>query len=177
MVRKTFAVDLTDAAQEVLDANEGAAPPSRAAKRCPECGAKGEAFVQLTRDGLEVEAPCEHILNDIDPHGEPAYLVWGGRRGYSALPLNVAWYMGWKFASPEAGMIYVLGQRDGIVIGLLLTDEAEMLALARPHHVPCGEEPERPDDLLEFLRQRLRIARLDRHGAWVAVFQPLEASE
>jgi hypothetical protein len=85
--------------------------------------------------------------------------------------------MGWKFASPEAGMVYILGQRDGIVIGLLLTDEAEMLALTRPHHVPCGEEPERLDDLLEFLRQRLRIAQLDRHGAWVAVFQPLEASE
>jgi hypothetical protein len=177
MVRKTFAVGFTDAAKKVLDANEGAAPPSRAAKRCTICGARGEAVVQLTLDGLEVEAPCEHIANRLDPHGDPAYLVWGGQSGYSALPLYAAWYMRWKFASPEAGMVHILGQRDGIVIGLLLTDEAEMLALTRPHHVPCGEEPERPDDMLEFLQQRLRVAQLDRHGAWVAVFQPLEASE
>jgi hypothetical protein len=177
MVRKTFAVGFTDAAWEVINANEGSAPPSRAAKRCTICGARGEAVVQLTLDGLEVEAPCEHILNDLDPHGEPAYLVWGGRRGYSAIPLHTAWYMGWRFASPEVGFIHVLGHLDGVVVGLLLKDEAEALSLTRPSHVGCGEEPDWPEDLLEFLRQRLRIAQLDRHGAWVAVFQPLEASE
>jgi hypothetical protein len=177
MVRKTFAVGFTDAAWEVINANEGSAPPSRAAKRCTICGARGEAVVQLTLDGLEVEAPCEHIANRLDPQGEPAYVVWGGRRGYSALPLNVAWYMGWKFASPEAGMVHILGQQDGIVIGLLLMDEAEALALTRPSHMPCGEQPELPEDLLEFLRQRIRVAQLDRHGAWVAVFQPLDQED
>jgi hypothetical protein len=177
MVRKTFAVDFTDAALEVINANEGAAPPSHAVKRCWKCGVRGEVTVQLTRWGLEVEAPCEHIANDLDPQGEPAYVVWGGRRGYSALPLNVAWYMGWKFASPETGMVHVLGNQDGIVIGLLLTDEAEMLALTRPQRVPCGEELEQLDDLLEFFQQRLRVAQLDPDGAWVAVFQPLEVSE
>jgi hypothetical protein len=176
MVRKIFAVDLTEAAVDVLDANEGAAPPSRAAKRCRACGARGEVTVQLTRDGLEVEAPCEHIAEDLDPHGEPAYLVWGGQRGYSALPLNVAWYMGWKFASPEAGMVHVLGQRGGVVIGLLLMDEEEALSLARPGHMPCGERVQL-EDLPEFLRQRLRVAQLDRHDSWVAVFQPLDQED
>jgi len=174
MVRKIFAVDLTDAAEEVLRANEGAAPPSRASKRCADCSARGEVFAQLTRDGLEVEAPCEHIANRLDPRGEPAYLVWGGQVGYSALPLYAAWYMGWRFASPEVGFIHILGQRDGVVIGLLLEDEAEALALTRPGHMPCGEQPELPEDLLEFLRQRIRVAQLDSHGAWIAVFQPLE---
>jgi hypothetical protein len=173
MVRKTFAVAFTDAAAEVLKENEGAAPPSRAAKRCMICGARGEAVVQLTLDGLEVEAPCEHIANRLDPEGEPAYLVWGGHSGYSALPLYAAWYMGWKFASPEAGMVHILGQRDDIVIGLLLMDEAEALALTRPGHMPCGEQPESPEDLLEFLQRRIRVAQLDCHGAWIAVFQPL----
>jgi hypothetical protein len=180
MIRKTFEVELTEAAWETLRANEGNAPPSKVELDCTRCGASGEVTAQVTAEGLTVEAPCEHLLQSVSPLDEPApaFLVWGGRPGYSVLPLSVAGKMGWKFAQEEPGFIHVVARWENAVVGILLTDEAEALALTRPHHVACGEEPEVPEngDMLEFLRKRIRVALLD-HSSGIAVFRPVEEEE
>ena len=173
-MERRFPVELTSAAEDILCRAEGAAPPSVDTKVCPDCEVRGEVFMQVEACGSEhvmyVSAPCEHILDmfGID-EGKPAYLVWGGRGGYSVLPLYAAWYMNWKFAQAEGGTIYVLGQKDGQVIGLLLKDEAEWLELTSRQHLQCGEQPAL-SNTLEFIRERLRVAALD---DFVAVFRPL----
>jgi hypothetical protein len=101
--------------------------------------------------------------------GKPAHLVWGGRSGYTVLPLYAAWYMRWRFAQDEVGVIHVLGQRDDQVIGILWASEDEWLQLTSRRHLQCGEEPALPN-MLEFIRERLRVAALD---GFVAVFRPL----
>jgi hypothetical protein len=173
-MERTYPVTLTSAAEDVLRRAEGAAPPSVDAKACLDCGARGEVFMQVkaSESGyvMYVSAPCEHILDMLGlDEGKPAYLVWGGRGGYSVLPLYAAWYMGWRFAQEEAGTVYILGQKDGQVIGLLLKDEAEWLELTSRAHVQCGEEPTL-SNTFEFIRERLRVAALD---DFVAVFRPL----
>jgi hypothetical protein len=173
-MERRFPVELTSAAEDILCRAEGAAPPSVDVKACAECGARGKVIVQVEACGSEhvmyVSAPCEHILDMLGPdEGKPAYLVWGGRGGYSVLPLYAAWYMGWRFAQEEAGTIYVLGEKDGRVIGLLLKDEAEWLELTSRQHLQCGEQPAL-SNTLEFTRERLRVAALD---DFIAIFRPL----
>jgi len=102
MERRYF-VELTPAAEDVILRAEGAAPPSVDTKTCPECSARGEVFMQVEAPEsgyvMYVSAPCKHILDMLGlDEGKPAYLVWGGRGGYSVLPLYAAWYMNWKFA-------------------------------------------------------------------------------
>jgi len=157
MASKVFCVELTDAAWDTLNGNQGSAPPSKWEGACPDCGARGWVTAQVTRGGLEIEAPCEHLLARFSPSDpDPAaYLVWGGRRGYSVLPLDVAQKMGWRYAQGDAGLIEVLGHQGETVVGLLLD----------------GEEPDDKLDL-DFLRGHLRVAHVD--GGRVAVFRPLE---
>jgi hypothetical protein len=171
-MERRFPVELTPAAEDVILRAEGAAPPSVETKVCPECAARGEVFMQVHASDyghvLHVVAPCEHILDTI--HGGSAYLVWGGRRGYSVLTLDAALLMGWRFAQDEPGTIYLLGQHDCQIIGILLASEGEWLELTSPCHVQCGQQPALSGNTLEFLRQRLRVAST---GSDVAVFKPL----
>ena len=173
-MERRFPVELTSAAEDILCRAEGAAPPSVDTKVCPDCGVRGEVFMQVeacdSGHVMRVTAPCEHILDMLGPDdGRPAYLVWGGRQGYSVLPLYAAWYMGWRFAQDEPGIVEILGEKDGQVIGLLLANEAEWLELTSRRHLQCGEEPALLNTL-EFIRERLRVAALD---GFVAVFRPL----
>jgi hypothetical protein len=98
-MERTYPVTLTDAADDIIRSADGAAPPVAEVKVCAECGTRGEIFMQVTEVSdaeyaLRVCAPCKHVLDALHVReGEPAYVVWGGRRGYSVLPPSVAWYV------------------------------------------------------------------------------------
>jgi len=162
----TVPVTLTPAAEEVLAANQGEAPSSEVRRACLECSTRGWVRVRVTMDGMEVEAPCRHLgaLYGGRARGQTAYEVWGGRPGYSVLPLAVAGRMGWRFAQAEPEFIHVLGRVGEIYLGIALRDEAEGLALSRPNHLACGAEWPLPDDMLRFFGERLRVAVPERPG-------------
>jgi hypothetical protein len=180
VVKRKFPVRLTEAAERVLRENNGEAPPSVTKKRCRSCGAWVKVVAQLKSDGLEVET-CEHVMEKIEfpLSGDPplAYVVWGGREGYSVLPISVARFMGWRFASAEPRKIHVLGTVDDVAIGLCLEGEEGLPAEASHSQTPCdeghGEQTGLPESLVRFLQGRLRVARLDPRGG-CDVFRPLE---
>jgi hypothetical protein len=180
VVKRKFPVRLTEAAEKVLRENNGEAPPSETKKRCRSCRAWVKVVAQLKSDGLEVET-CEHVMEDLEflLSGDPplVYVVWGGRDGYSALPISVAHFMGWRFASDEPRKIHLLGTVDDVAIGLCLEGEEELPTAASPSQDPHaeqhGEQKGLPETLVRFLQGRLRVARLDPRGG-CDVFRPLE---
>lgn len=108
-------------------------PPYEIRVVCHECEKRGVLSVEVSVDEIgqvftEIHAPCPCLENELEEYIRnfpELYTLWGGRRGYCVVPLGVIVRFGaggYKFAAPGEDSVEILGKRDDIYVGIVLSD-------------------------------------------------------
>ncbi|GIV64590.1 MAG: hypothetical protein KatS3mg045_1929 [Bellilinea sp.] len=140
---------LTTAVRDILAANQGACPPAHPGP-CPKCRRLASAKVQVTDEEIRVWAACPHVLDELVARSSgPVMEVWGGVKGYSALPRGIFEISPYIFAASQT--LHVVGYGDRYAVAIALDTEGYI------------------SDTISLygLEERLRVALQDSSGKFI----------
>jgi len=163
MERRSFAVNLSDAAVEALG-KAGRAPEVAIDRWCWKCEREGEIIIKIEPKDDQasriaeviVEATCSHLADEIPSEESDLtlYLVWSklgeeeGDESWALLTPYAAWLAGFRFMQDEAVRIQALYAAEiyssgaSVAIGIVVTDRGE------------------PTGAFDELREAVRVAEI-----------------